>query len=87
MFRHYYITDDLEDLKQVEQELLDSGLTVPQFHVLSENDAALEKHHLHAIEAVLKKDVVHSTQRGAIIGVVGALLILCLLYTSPSPRD
>ncbi|MGY0565235.1 MAG: NAD/FAD-utilizing enzyme [Paraglaciecola chathamensis] len=80
MFRHYYITDDLEDLKQVEQELLDSGLTVPQFHVLSENDAALEKHHLHAIEAVLKKDVVHSTQRGAIIGVVGALLILVVAY-------
>ncbi|WP_166424039.1 NAD/FAD-utilizing enzyme [Paraglaciecola sp. 20A4] len=80
MFRHYYITEDLKDLKQVEQELLNCGLTVPQFHVLSENDTELEKHHLHAIEAVLKKDVVHSTQLGAVIGVIGAVLILLVAY-------
>tara|TARA_R110000744_G_scaffold40493_4_gene91897 strand:+ start:6507 stop:7208 length:702 start_codon:yes stop_codon:yes gene_type:complete len=80
MFRHYYITDDLGDLEQVERELVDNGLTVPQFHVLSENDAELEKHHLHAIESVLKKDVVHSTQLGAVIGIIGAFLILLVAY-------
>jgi hypothetical protein len=40
--------------------------------VLSENDAAVEKHHLHAIESVLKQDADHSTQLGAVAGIIGA---------------
>jgi hypothetical protein len=67
MKRHYYVSEDLNDLKAVEQELEKSGLTTPQLHVLSEKDAEVEKHHLHAIKAVLKQDVVHSTQLGAIV--------------------
>lgn len=80
MQRHYYVSDDLNDLEAVERELEQSGLTTPQIHVLSENDAEVEKHHLHAIESVLKKDVVHSTQLGAIVGVIGAALILGIAY-------
>ena len=76
MLRHYYISDDLNDLKVIEQELEQKGLTTPQLHVLSENDAEVEKHHLNAIEPVLKQDVVHSTELGALVGVLasGALL-------------
>ena len=81
MKRHYYISEDLNDLEAVEQELEQSGLSIPQIHVLSENDAEVEKHHLHAIESVLKHDVVHSTQLGAVVGIFGAVLILALTYT------
>ena len=80
MLRHYYISDDLNDLKAVEQELEENGVSTPQMHVLSENDAALEKHHLHAIEAVLKQDVVHSTEIGAVVGIIGAALVLGVTY-------
>lgn len=80
MQRHYYVSDDLNDLEAVEQELESSGLSSPQIHVLSENDAEVEKHHLHAIESVLKQDVVHSTQLGAVVGIIGAALILGLTY-------
>jgi hypothetical protein len=80
MKRHYYVSDDLNDLKAIEQELEQSGLTTPQLHVLSEKDAEVEKHHLHAIEAVLKQDVVHSTQLGALVGIIAAALILGLTY-------
>lgn len=80
MQRHYYVSDDLNDLKAVEQELEHSGLSSPQIHVLSENDAEVEKHHLHAIESVLKQDVVHSTQLGAVVGIIVATLILGLVY-------
>jgi hypothetical protein len=80
MQRHYYVSDDLNDLEAVERELERSGLSSPQLHVLSENDAEVEKHHLHAIEAVLKQDVVHSTQLGAVVGIIGAALILGLTY-------
>ncbi|MFT7186626.1 MAG: hypothetical protein ACI84K_002029, partial [Pseudohongiellaceae bacterium] len=30
MKRHYYVSEDLNDLKAVEQELEQSGLTIPQ---------------------------------------------------------
>lgn len=80
MKRQYFISSDLADLYLVEQELKSEGITTPQIHVLSGNDAEVEKHHLHAIEAVLKQDVVRSTRLGAIAGVVVALLIMLLVY-------
>lgn len=80
MKRHYYISDDLNDLQAIETELESKGIATPQIHVLSENDAEVEKHHLHAIEAVLKKDVVHSTELGAIVGVVAACAVLAITY-------
>jgi hypothetical protein len=80
MQRHYYVSKDLNDLEAVERELEQSGLSTPQIHVLSENDAEVEKHHLHAIESVLKKDVVHSTQLGAAVGIVAAALVLAVAY-------
>jgi hypothetical protein len=80
MLRHYYISNDLDDMEAVEQELEAKGVSTPQIHVLSENDAEVEKHHLHAIEAVLKQDVVHSTELGAVVGVIGAILVLGAAY-------
>ncbi|TDF37336.1 NAD/FAD-utilizing enzyme [Alteromonadaceae bacterium M269] len=80
MHRYYYISDDLDDLEVIEKELKQNGITTPQIHVLSEQDAEVERHHLHAIEAVLKRDVVHSTELGAVIGAIGAVLILGLAY-------
>jgi len=80
MLRHYYISDDLNDLQVIEKELENRGVSTPQIHVLSEDDAEVEKHHLHAIEAVLKQDVVRSTQLGAIVGIIGAALVLGLTY-------
>lgn len=80
MNRQYYISNDLKDLQLVEQELKSAGITTPQIHVLSENDAEVEKHHLHAIEAVLKQDVVRSTRLGALAGLIVAAFVLLLSY-------
>jgi hypothetical protein len=80
MLRHYYISDDLNDLQAIETELVAKGVSTPQIHVLSENDAEVEKHHLHAIESVLKQDVVHSTTLGAVVGVIAASAILAVGY-------
>ncbi len=80
MKRHFYISDDLDDLESIENELENNGVATPQIHVLSLNDADVEHHHLHEVEAVLKKDVVHSMELGAIIGVVAATLVLAVAY-------
>ena len=82
MKRHYYISEDLDDLETVERDLETAGVTTPQIHVLSEDDAGVENHHLHEVEAVLKKDVVHGTELGALVGVVGAVAVLLLAWAS-----
>ncbi|MDX1735912.1 MAG: NAD/FAD-utilizing enzyme [Halioglobus sp.] len=82
MKRHYYISDDLDDLEVIEKQLEAAGVSTPQIHVLSEDDAGLEEHHLHKVEAVLKKDVVHGTELGAVVGVIGAAAVLAVAYYS-----
>jgi hypothetical protein len=83
MKRHYYLSDDLDDLDHIEQELEAEGLTAPQMHVLSRDDAGVALHeHLHPVEAVLKKDVVRGTEVGAVVGVIGASLVLAVSYYS-----
>ena len=82
MKRHYYISDDLDDLEIVERDLEAAGVSTPQIHVLSEDDAGLDEHHLHKVEAVLKKDVVHGTELGAVVGVIAAAAVLSIAYFS-----
>ena len=41
MKRHYFISDDLDDLAAVERELDAAGITPPQVHVLSNDDAGV----------------------------------------------
>ncbi len=83
MKRHFYISNDLDDLENLEIELEDSGISKPQIHVLSQNDTDVEKHrHLHNIEAVFKQDVVHGTIMGAVIGISLALVSVALVSAS-----
>lgn len=82
MKRHYYISDDLDDLEEVEAQLEAAGVTTPHIHVLSEDDSGVATHRLHEVEAVLKKDVVHGTELGAVVGVIAAAVILLIAWWS-----
>ena len=82
MKRHYYLSTDLDDLETVERDLETAGVTTPQIHVLSLDDQGVEEHHLHNVEAVLKKDVVRGTELGAVIGVIAASAVLAIAYFS-----
>lgn len=85
MKRHFYVGNDLSELEVVERELQTSGVSAPQIHVLSENDAAVESHHLHEVDSVLKRDVVHSGEVGFFIGVVAAVAVLFIAGLSGWP--
>jgi hypothetical protein len=77
MKRHFYISDDLDDLDRIEMELEASGVHKPQIHVFSKDEAGVESHdHLHNMESIFKNDVVHGTITGAWIGAMIAALIL-----------
>lgn len=81
MKRHYFVSDDLDDLEHVEEELELDGLVPPQIHVLSRDDAGVHHHpHLHEVEAVMRTDIVRSMKRGAIVGIIGAPSVLYLAY-------
>lgn len=82
MNRHYYISNNLDDLEQIERELEASGIATEQIHVLSEQDAALERHHVHSVPSVLKTDVVNSGRRGLYIGLALAIVVLLVAYFS-----
>ena len=81
MLRHYFISDNLDDLEVFEEQLEAAGVSTPQIHVLSRSDAGVEHHHhLHEVQSFMKNDIVHSTIRGAVVGICASLLVLATAY-------
>ena len=81
--RHFFISDDIDDLERLEEELEREGVVTPQIHVLTNDDTAAAQHnHLHQVVSLMKKDVVHSTLIGAGVGVVAAILSLLVAYAA-----
>lgn len=77
--RHYFISDDLDDLDDIEQELERAGLTTPQIHVLSRDNAGVERHaHLQGVPSFMKRDMVRSAIVGALVGAALAAAVLFL---------
>jgi hypothetical protein len=76
MRRHYYISDDLDDLESIEKELESQGITIPQIHVLSRDDTGVQEHRLNKVNSFMKKDVVRSTLIAALFGFLGAVMVL-----------
>jgi|SRR5690606_1751123 len=76
MKRHYFISDSLDDLEQVELELEERGLIKPQIHVLSDNESEIVAHHLHPVTDFMKTDVINSGLWGLCIGLIGASLVV-----------
>ena len=77
VLRHYFISDDLDDLELFEEQLERRGVSTPQIHVLSLDDTAVENHHhLHDVTSLMKSDVVRSGEYGALAGAIGAAVVL-----------
>jgi hypothetical protein len=81
MLRHYFISNSLDDLELFEEQLEAAGVSRPQIHVLSANDADASSHeHLNSVRSFMKSDLVHSTTRGAIVGLAAFVLVLAVAY-------
>ena len=84
--RHYFISDDLDDLDLLEDQLEHAGIDSPRIHVLSNDSVGVANHiHLHAVQSIFTRDVVHCTVVGAIIGLLGACLVLGVTYVLDLP--
>jgi len=90
MKRHYFIGSDLDDLELLEEQLESGGIPTPQIHVLSLDDTDVENHHhLHDVQSLMKRDLIHSGLYGALIGACIATAVLITTYlmdwhTSPA---
>jgi hypothetical protein len=83
MKRYFFISEDLDDLERLEEELEREGIVTPQIHVLTMDDGAADQHHhLHQVVSFMKKDIIHSTLIGAAIGACAAILVLAVAYTA-----
>ncbi len=79
--RHYFISNDLDDLEIFEEQLEAAGVATPQIHILSLDDTAVENHdHLHNVPSIMKKDVIHSGEVGAVVGLLLAGVVLASAY-------
>ncbi len=87
MDRYFFISGDLDDMDLVEEELEDAGVTTAQIHVLSRDDDGVARRNLHEVNAFMKTDVVRSTLRGAVLGVVAAILVLLFAHYSSAPEN
>lgn len=80
MLRHYFVSDDLDELELLERQLEAAGISPPQIHVLSVDDAEVERHRVHEVQSLMKKDIVRSTKRGALIGLCAFALVFAVAY-------
>lgn len=79
--RYFFISNNLGDLEAFEQDLERSDVFTPQIHLLTlDEDRADAYHNLHKMTSLMKKDIVHSTLIGAVVGLCAALLVLVFTH-------
>lgn len=83
MTRHFFISSDLDDLERLERDLENAGIVTPQIHALTLDEGGADQHRdLHQVVSLMKRDIIHSTLLGAIIGLCAAILILISAYAA-----
>jgi hypothetical protein len=82
MKRFYYVSNDLDELAQVENELHQSGIDKAQVHIVSRDEAGIDRRGLHRVQDFMRRDVVRAGLLGAVAGVVCATIILVFAYLS-----
>ena len=82
MDRYFFISGDLDDMDRVESELENAGVSTAQIHILSKDDDGVARRNLHEVHAFMKTDVIRSGLRGAVLGVVAAVLVLFFAHYS-----
>ena len=79
--RQYFISDNLADLERTKEELETAGIATPQIHILTRDNAGLERHKdLNGVPSLMKRNIIHSGLVGAVAGAILAVTILLVSY-------
>lgn len=79
MKRLYYLTYDIDVAESVSKSLHANGISDWNFHVLSKDEAGIQKHHLHAATPIHQLDILRSGERGFFYGVMLAIVTIVLV--------
>lgn len=84
MKRLYYLTDTLDSVSQISQDLHNQGIDNWHLHVLSRNEAGLYHRQIHSSHIFQENDVIHSGELGAITGgMIGLLSVVIIELSLP----
>lgn len=81
--RSYFIGPSLDDLETFEEQLEGAGISTPQIHVLSLDDASMSDHpNLHEVQSLMKQDAVHKLLLGAVVGsgLTSTMLLMAFIF-------
>ena len=81
----YFVSDNLDELEVVHDELVKEGLADSHIHVWSSQEMEVENHNLRNVNPIKKTDMFPSMLKGAALGaVLGALVLsIPLFYATP----
>jgi len=80
MKRYFYISDDLDEFRALQEKLEQRGVSKAQIHVISNSDDEVEKHNLNQVYSWFKTDVMHAAYVGVVFGVLFAAICLAIAY-------
>lgn len=84
MYTLMYLMDRLETAESMVSSLGELNIDYDGYHVMSKDVDGIRRHHLHNASPLEESDVIHSGERGAIIGAIaGVLFALGLVLTQP----
>ncbi len=86
--RHaYYLSEDLNEMETLHDELIEAGIDDNHIHVLSDHERDVEAHHIRPVNPFEKTDVIRSMSMGFLVGIVlsAALLTVPLLFNITTP--
>ncbi|MBM4205310.1 MAG: hypothetical protein FJ194_14350 [Gammaproteobacteria bacterium] len=90
MKRYFYSGDDLDRIEALSRQLESAGFDRVQMHVLSKDDTGVDSHQgIHAVASIMKKDLLASGLRGAMVGAAFALVVVLVAlqthaFTTPA---
>jgi len=84
MKRLYYLSNNIDVVEKLSDQLHERGITDWNFHVMGKDKANMVRHHLHTTTPLHELDIVRSGERGVLAGFAIGLLLTCYvaLFTS-----
>ncbi len=84
MKRLYYLAENLDQAEFIGAALARQAVKPRHFHVLSQDEAGLYRHHLHSATPFQERDLLRSGERGALLGIgAGFIVALAVVLTMP----
>ncbi|WP_370278376.1 hypothetical protein [Pontibacterium sp.] len=78
MKQHYYLTDDINSVEKIAEDLHTIDIDDDHIHVVGLDTDAIEEHHLHTARVIDETDIVRSSERGLLVGLVFGVLFAVL---------